>query len=325
MPSSRLSAVDRDRLRRLQSPEHVDERTCVALTLLWCAVVLLAVVAWNARIHNLTVSAWLAIAWLNHSALAMLHESVHGLLSRSRFRNEATGFVIGLLSLTPMSVYRYVHARHHAHLGRERDPEFWPYNLPGSSRALRIGFAWSELAFGWLLTPLLYSLRTAAAWSNMRRALRRRLVFEWLSLLAFWSSIVGVVAWTRRWDLLLVGYVVPAWLTGCVQTVRKFTEHLGRHGDTIASLTRTVRYRGPIGRLLSLSQLHVELHATHHRCPRIPWRALPQATEILSEGTAVRSSCDFANHIAAIRDVIGHLGDPRVGPQWRSDIPEGHR
>ncbi|MFM2159360.1 MAG: hypothetical protein RLZZ124_1834, partial [Cyanobacteriota bacterium] len=52
-------------------------------------------------------------------ALTRLHESAHGMLSRSRALNEAQGILIGTLALTPLSVYRFVHARHHACLGRE--------------------------------------------------------------------------------------------------------------------------------------------------------------------------------------------------------------
>jgi len=56
--------------------------------------------------------------------------------------------LVGTASLTPLSVYRYVHSMHHAHLGRPRDPEFWPYSLPEASRLVRVLYVALELSIG---------------------------------------------------------------------------------------------------------------------------------------------------------------------------------
>jgi fatty acid desaturase len=257
---------------------------------------------------------WCVLAWLNHAALTRLHEAAHGMLFRTRWLNEAAGMLIGTLSLTTLSVYRYVHNQHHAHLGRERDPEFWPYNLPGSSRARRLLYAWSELVFGWVLTPALYSIRTARAWRTIPPRQRRRLALEWALMLGVWALVLAVVAVGRWWALLVVGHVAPAWLAGTMQTIRKFTEHLGRHGDTILAMTRTVVYERPLGRAASRSQLHVDHHGTHHRWARIPYHTLPAATRIVygAEGAVPV----FPSHWSAMRDMLPHLLDPKLGPQW---------
>lgn len=114
----------------------------------------------------------------------------------------------------------------------------------------------------------------------------------------------------------MVMHLAPAWLAGSMQTVRKFTEHLGMFGDTIVSMTRTVVYRGPFGRAASASQLHVDHHATHHRHARIPYYALPEATQLV-----YADQCNgrvFPNHVRAVLDMLTNLSDPRVGPQWRA-------
>lgn len=281
------------------------------------------IAAWEGGLVALVAVLCLAVAWLDHAALTRLHEAAHGMLARSRLFNEIQGAIIGTAALTPLSVYRHVHSLHHAHLGGERDPEFWPYNLPGTPRWVRRTYAWSELLFGWLLTPALYSLRTARSWRSIPPSRRRRLALEWAILGAFWISLLGVVAWRGWWEPLLAGHIVPAWLAGVLQTGRKFTEHLGMSGPTILSMTRTVVYRGRLGRAASRSQLHVDHHGTHHRWARIPYHRLPEATPIAYGDED--SGPVFPSHVAAIRDMVPHLLDPKVGPQWRAAGETGAR
>lgn len=277
-----------------------------------------AAASWRAELWALTVIAWGLIAWMDHAALTRLHEAAHGMLSQWRWLNELQGIVIGTASLTPLSVYRYVHARHHAHLGRERDPEFWPYNLTWTPRWVRLVYAWSELTAGWLLTPVLYSIRTVASWTIVPRRQRARLVVEWILLTASWVCLLILVDAKGWWELFIVSHLIPAWLAGTMQTIRKFTEHLGMFGDGIITMTRTVAYRGLTGRAASASQLHVEHHATHHRYARIPYYLLPEATEMVYVDAP--DGRLFSNHLRAFLDMAPHLLNPRVGPQWRESF-----
>jgi fatty acid desaturase len=236
------------------------------------------------------------------------------MLFRSPWASEISGVMIGTLALTPLSVYRYVHTQHHAYLGGPQDPEFWPYNLPGSPRWKRQLYALLELSAGWVVTPWLYSYRTARAWPKLNPSIRIRLVAEWGWLLLFWISVIWIVGWTNTWVWFVVGHLVPAWLSGSVQTVRKFTEHLGRFGTTIPAMTRTIVYQRPLGQAASKSQLHVEHHGTHHRWPRIPFHHLPLATGVVFQNT--EPGLIFSSHWEAICDMLPHLSNPRLGPQW---------
>lgn len=286
----------------------------VGAALLHAGAVAGCIAAWIYGLWPISVLLWGLIAWLDHAALTRLHEAAHGTLARPRWVNEALGMVIGTASLTPLAVYRHVHHRHHAHLADPDDPEFWPYNLPRAPRAVRLLYAWLELTIGWIFTPLLYSVRTAADWQQLKPRRRRGLLLEWALMVGFWSALVWLVIAQGWWALFVVGHLVPAWLAGTMQTIRKFTEHLGLGGETILAMTRTVVYRGALGKAASASQLHVEHHGAHHRRARIPWHELPQRTQQVyqmgSEGPL------FATHWAAIRDMLPHLLDPKVGPQW---------
>ena len=279
--------------------------------------VIACIVAWQRGLWLLYVPLALALAWIDHAALARLHEAVHGMLSKSRVVNEAAGVAIGTFALTPMSVYRYMHARHHAHLGGIRDPEFWPYSEVDAPRARRVAYAWAELLFGWIFTPFLYSMRTARAWPLHGALMRRRLVSEWAWLAIAWTTLLVVVHTQAWWGYFVAGHLIPAWIAGSLQTVRKFTEHLGMHGDSIFSMTRTVPTKSWLRRALSATQLHVDHHATHHRYPRIAHTELPAATQALLAEDDAGEWRTFGSYAAAVCDALRHVADPRVGPQWR--------
>ncbi len=302
-------------LRRLPILSSKGHRAAAVLHI---ALMAGAVASWRAGWWPLTAVTWGGVTWMNHAALTRLHEAAHGMLARRAWLNELQGIVIGTASLTPLSVYRHMHARHHAHLGSERDPEFWPYNLPRSPRWVRLLYAWAELTVGWVLTPALYSVRTAASWKGVPQTQRARLAAEWLLLIAFWVSALWLIITRGWWEAFVVAHLVPAVLAGSMQTIRKFTEHLGMFGEGIFAMTRTVVYRGAIGRAASASQLHVEHHSTHHRYARVPYYALPQATELVYAGAPACRS--FPNHWRAILDMAPHLINPRLGPQWGEQV-----
>ncbi len=270
--------------------------------------------AWWRGWWPITILTWPVIAWMDHAVLTRLHEAAHGTLAHRRKFNEIGGILIGTFAFIPLSVYRFVHARHHACLGREGDPEFWPYNLPGSPRWLRMIYAMAELFGGWLLTPVLYSVRTAALWSTIAVSQKRRLVMEWIVLVVGWAVTLAAVHAYQVWDYVIVMHLAPAWLAGTMQTIRMFTEHLGMFGDDIVTMTRTVAYRGVAGRLASQTQLHVEHHAAHHRHARMPYYVLPEATQLVYADRP--DGRTFPTHWAAIVDMLPWLVDPKLGPQW---------
>ena len=307
------TAKIRDRLRQL----HVPARPLVGHLLagvVHLGLIVACIAAWLGGWWPVSVVLWLSIAWMDHAALSRLHESAHHMLTRSPVVNELFGIMIGTFALTPLSVYRYVHTQHHAHLGREKDPEFWPYNLPAAPRWLRLSYAWLELLFGWIFTPLLYSLRTARAWPALSTIRRRRLWLEWILLVTCWVVFLLVIDATGTWEWFIVGHLVPTWSAGSVQTIRKFTEHLGRFGESVYDMTRTVVYTRVVGKAASRTQLHVEHHGTHHRWPKIPYHKLPDATPLAYDGQ--EQGRIYSSHWAAIRDMLPHLLNPRVGPQW---------
>jgi hypothetical protein len=104
-------------------------------------------------------------------------------------------------------------------------------------------------------------------------------------------------------------------ISGAMQTLNKFEQHLGLHGETVLGLTRTVVDRQKFGELISAAMLYNDYHGTHHRYAKIPYYHLPQATPYALSGA--REHCPvFPSIVSATVDMLHCLIDPKVGPQW---------
>jgi fatty acid desaturase len=244
----------------------------------------------------------------------MFHEASHGTLHPTWWRNDMQGMIVGTVNLIPLSVYRLAHWQHHAYLASERDPELWPFTIPGTPRGLRMVAAFAEILFGFIYTPLLY-LRAALQAPNILPKVQRRIRIEYALCAITWGSILGLVAYNGWWEAFIVGYGVQAVITGMFQTINKYTEHMGLLGDTALTSTRTVVDEGLTGRVLSRSMLNIDYHGTHHCYAKVPYFHLPEATPHIYTGEEPAEPL-YSNYAAAMWDMIKSLGDPKIGRQW---------
>jgi fatty acid desaturase len=145
-----------------------------------------------------------------------------------------------------------------------------------------------------------------------------RLVWEYALSLLLWTVGLGTVLHFGVGQQFAVAYLVPAILAGNLQSLRKFTEHMGLLGDDVVSTTRTVVDTSLLGRLLSASLLHIDLHGPHHLHAKIPHFNLPEATPVAYEKELSRPRAGnvYASYFSAMREMFETLGDPRVGVQW---------
>jgi len=274
----------------------------------------LSLACWYSPFWPLVVVCWAVQAHLGHANLLAFHEASHFLLHPRRLINEAVGLFLGSSILTPLSVYRHVHNLHHLHLGTERDVELWPFVKPAVPRGLRILAAIGELCLGFFYTPVLFLRgvwvsppRAASAWQRIKR--------EYL-LCAVWLGVFfSLLTWFGLWEGFVIGYLVPAMIAGNLQSLRKFTEHLGMLGDDVPTLTRTVVASDWLGRALSHSMLHIDLHGIHHRYAKIPHYRLNQAVPHVYDSRE-RATAIMPSYLRAIAEMLGTLADPRVGKQW---------
>ncbi len=280
-----------------------------------------------AAVVSLHYSSWLPLLVLLplQSALMFVfvlsfHDASHGRLHPVHRMNEAFGHLLGTLMLTPLNVYRFAHARHHAQLSRPGDPELWPFNRPSVPRVLRILAAFCEIVFGFLYTPLLFLRSTFVC--KLSQQERQMAMRGYIAIIAFWSVVLAFVIDFQLWTPFLVVVVAPMAISGAMQTINKFEQHLGLHGETVLGLTRTVIDRHRFAEMVSAAMLYNDYHGTHHRYAKIPYYHLPQATPYTVANA--REYCPvFPSLLSATLNMLPCLADPKAGPQWNAEKEQG--
>ena len=259
---------------------------------------------------------WPAMAAMTFSFVVAFHDASHDRLHPVHRLNEVIGHIAGTLMFIPLNVYRHAHARHHAYLATERDPELWPFNVPGSSWLLRVTAAFFEIFFGFFYSPILF-LRSVLL-GDLAPGERKLITRGYAACLITWTAILAITYDFGLWRMLLVGSIIPMSLSGFLQTLNKYTQHLGLHGHTVLGLTRTVVDEHPAGEVVSSAMFYNDYHGTHHRYAKIPYYNLPSATPY-----TLANSTEFCpvypNLLYAFFAMLPSLVNPKTGPQWLSE------
>ncbi|QGJ70527.1 Fatty acid desaturase [Planctomycetales bacterium 10988] len=272
---------------------------------------------WNTAWWPVTVVSWFLSAHLMHSALLALHEAVHYNLVGPRWTNEVRGHFIGLGSFIPLNAYRQLHLYHHAHLGKDRDAELWPYTDQSVPRWARRLAAFVELNFGLFYTPILF-LRGILADRKLKPAKRNRILAEYAAIVGFWavlSVLFTVMSW---WDEYFVIFFMPAFIAGNLQSWRKFIEHMGLLGNSPMTLSRSVEHTGLLGQFLAITMLNVNHHGAHHRFGQLHYPELPEATP-RAQQVEPKPLPLYPSYIHAAIVMLPTLWDPRIGHQWLTE------
>jgi fatty acid desaturase len=255
----------------------------------------------------------LLMAYLMHAHLIALHEAAHGLLCPVPWINDGIGLLLGTLSFLSLELYRTAHHTHHAYLATERDEELWPFVKPEAPRWLRRLAAFLELTCGLIWTPCLFLRAFFRRGTVIRNpATRRRIHAELCFIVVFWALHLAAFAMWNLWTFALVMFLAPAWLAGCLQSWRKYIEHMGVTGSTALSATRSVQPSGWLGHLVSFSLFNEPFHGIHHKYPRLPQETLPAFSSILTPSNE-EEIAPFPNYRSALWEMLGTLRDPRVG------------
>lgn len=300
---------------------HINDSASVIkhslVTVLFLALVPLAIWTWSIGWWPLTVVVWCVMGFVGHSKLISLHEASHGTLHPNPILNEIQGLYVGVLSIVlPLSAYRYVHGQHHAYVCSERDLELWPFVNPGTPRWARWLAVVGELIFGLIQTPILF-LHGVLVGDNLPRKQKIRIWTEYAVNVVVWGIAFVIISYQGWWTEFVVGWLVPFAIIANIQSLRKFTEHLGILDSTPLGGSRTVVDDRLLGRALSASLLHIDYHGTHHRYGKIPYYHLPDATPVVYGKTEASAAAPvFSSYWSAMRDMFRTLGNPRVGSQW---------
>jgi fatty acid desaturase len=320
-PAGRTQATTRADIAAMHEFEHWPARWMWPMTIAF--VLLKSLAARESQVcWPMLLLIWPALSGLMFVFVLSFHDASHGRLYPAGWLNELHGHIVGTFSCVPLAVYRYAHARHHAQLGREGDPELWPFNSPRVSRPLRVMAAAAEIFLGVVYTPLLF-LRSVLTGKLTQR--ERRLIAQgYLLCVAMWGGILFFVYEFDRWKIFLCATCVPMVFSGMMQTLNKFEQHLGLHGQSVLGLTRTVVDQRPAGELVSATILYNDYHGTHHRYAKIPYYRLPHATPYTLSNASEQCPV-FPSVVSASIDMLRCLPDPKVGPQWLTKADQGSR
>lgn len=276
----------------------------VALALDWPSA------AWPVRALWTLVAAYGLFCWTS-----CFHEAAHLTLCGSRSVSLVLGRIIGTMIFVPLHVYRESHIRHHAYLNKPLDWELWPYSDPNASLWFRRLFCWSEFPLGVFTSPFVYGRLYFHKNSPIRNPkLRRTIRNEYIVIVLVWTVILGTVAFTSSWRLFLLVWGAPHFLAAMMQTVRKFTEHLGMRSYDPLLGTRTVIGTKPFTQLSTFLNFDIFVHGPHHRHPRYRHEALCDRMAAYQRENADVAYPVFSTYWQAIRDVIPVLvRNPGVG------------
>jgi fatty acid desaturase len=264
------------------------------------AVALVAVPLWLLP-HS---SAWLMLlvlpALLSPLLWSLIHEAVHGLLHPLRGVNTLLGRALAIVFGAPYRPLRFAHLRHHRYnrtsIARDevydeaRTPR-WRAMVEHHLRLLG-GLYLAELALNllcWLPRPLLARmpfLNAPPEWPQARGPAQRLAERELLSAPARWEMrmdallvliLFGTAFWLfgAWWPALVAMLLLRGMLVSALDNAYHHATPLAGAQDNGSSGTHlfalNLRTSGPVRAVL----LNMNLHRTHHRDVRLPWRALP--------------------------------------------------
>ena len=237
-----------------------------------------------------------------------LHEAIHQTLFRHPRLNVTLGRLIGTPIFIPYTAYRETHIRHHAYLNTPDDWELWPYATPGTSLAFRRVFVWLDLLLGLLTSAVIYGRIFFHRRSPLQsRELRRAIWYEYGLSVGFWTVLLTVLIWYDAVGIFTRAWLVPALLSGMLQTGRKLTEHLGMASYDPLLGTRTVIGRNWFTRFCSLLNFDIFVHGPHHRYPRLPHT---QLVPKMFEHAAAHPETEypvFSSYTGAVLAMVRHL------------------
>ncbi len=242
---------------------------------------------WYLISRSLAASMWLAVPLAGLAGLLLVrvfiifHDCGHGSFFRSRLANDVTGFVAGILTLTPFYHWRWEHARHHATTGdldKRGTGDIWTMTVQEYLESSR----WRRFAYRMARNPLvlfilapmyLFVIRQRFPSPNASRRERRSV---WWMNFAVAGMVVGMGTWLGFVPYLVlqliatsVGGAAGVWL---FYVQHQFEDAYWERGSewsyTAAALEGSSFYELP--RVLRWLSGNIGYHHIHHLSPRVP-------------------------------------------------------
>ena len=230
--------------------------------------------AWPARAGWLALYAF-SVGW-NLNSIA--HNFIHNPFFRSERLNRAMSLVISLALLTPQTMYRYVHMKHHAGNADRPDASGATIDPLSIYQHGRDGLAEPMLSYVFLEffrgdSPFAIARRIG----EKRPREARQALFEFWAVIAVYGAALVFGAFTGRWAFAPL-MVVASYLGQCLSNLNGYYEHLGGNPDKpIAWGVSTY------DRLYNWVFLYNGYHAEHHYRPKVHWTRMTKLHRDLAD------------------------------------------
>jgi len=237
------------------------------LAVLQLALAMLLYVAWpglgwGARIGWLALYAF-SVGW-NLNSIA--HNFIHNPFFVSDRLNRLMSLVITLALLSPQTMYRYVHLRHHAGNADRPDASGATIDPLSIYQHGRDGRPEPMLSYVFLEFFRGDSPRELARKIGAKRPKEARTaMIEFWAVIALYGGLFVAGVFTGRWAFAPL-MVVASYLGQCVSNLNGYYEHLG--GDPDKPIAWGV---STYGRLYNWVFLYNGYHAEHHYRPKVHW------------------------------------------------------
>jgi len=270
--------------------------------------------SWPARIGWLAAYGF-SVGW-NLNSIA--HNFIHNPFFRSERANRLMSLVITLALLSPQTLYRYIHLKHHAGNadrpdagGATIDPlSIYQHGHDGKPEPVA---AYVFLQFFRDDDPFELARRIGA--KRPREARQAR--FEFWAIVAVYGGLFAAGLVTARWPFPLL-MVAASYLGQCVSNLCGYYEHLG--GDPDRPIAWGV---STYGRLYNWVFLYNGYHAEHHYRPRVHWTQMTRLHRDLAEdqrreGVTVIGPPHFLGFLDRRNRAIPTARRPRRGAEARA-------
>jgi fatty acid desaturase len=263
---------------------------------------------WGARIGWLLLYAF-SVGW-NLNSIA--HNFIHNPFFTAPWMNRLMSLVITLALLSPQTMYRYVHLKHHAGnadrpdaKGETIDPlSIYQHGYDGKPEPM-LSYVFLEFFRG----DAPFDLARKIGEKRPRDA--RAALFEFWAVIGVYGVLLAIGLFTGRWAFVPL-IVVASYLGQCVSNLNGYYEHLGGNPDKpIAWGVSTY------GRLYNWVFLYNGYHAEHHYRPKVHWTKMVAlhrqiAEEQRREGVTVIRPAHFLGFLDARNRSVPTARRPKV-------------
>jgi len=230
----------------------------------------------------------LAFSQLNHTSFSLLHEAVHGIFSKNKFRNEFFGNICAAMFPTSFRLQRVAHLGHHRR--NRTDQDLYDYYLPGQKRRRNIhlytgnlfGFYWfciPESNFLYLIAPWLYTskwfiqgpARALGFEPYIKEIAQQGTLRIWLEcLLAFsYQAAVFIIL-----DLNWFGWLLCYYFFALHWSALQYVDHAWSERDVVNGA-----WNLKVSKPAQWVALNYHSHLAHHQHPEVPWLYLPKLVD----------------------------------------------